>query len=695
MERKEARNRVLQYSAAVKYYRLLSQINAEVDDTIEKLQKAAKENGGKIYVRWSKEPIKDTDPNFRSKNWATGDYEPGLSVWDIDLTADTQEELRKNVLSRLMKQNKAGWIHPEGTIINFFAGEEIGKGSDGEPLLRNAKFLGYLDLKKAQNWVNNADNFLRNEQWLDGYFAELEERKADLEKLGIAVKGKTEEEIDKATDAYIDAMLKKYPEKHIDYYSWLESHPKVNEAYAVIGEYKTQRNQIKYELAEILADARRLSEGIDYNKKYAEELANVRAGIEEKFGTSSFSIRNGQATPQETAGYIKDNHLTKTQAVSLGLLNTPENKKAVEVGLYASPDVLDSFRKNDITLDQAWFIARSAKNNQPAQNAGLQKLQKGKGIREACKATRDTAVKNARKPSTTNFSISPNLRDNLQKIHDRHVSKNTVIPLCTAPRVLRALGEDVDEIKAKLYTLRKLYNNHGLNEEQIEEVVRKMDDPLLVFKDGEHSYLFLLDMAAKNNKDVLAPVEAAIGLKKDNGMWMLSAYPLDSLDKIKNKLKEGKLVYSKQTKEALSSSNGAPRLSPDLVRLAVAQGFNENTITEADLVKRDASFSLADMSMHWINEELDEARSERMRAMRRRLETQLKRVNVLSTVWGKPNEKVRETESLEAFFTAVELVNEINRALPGGYRFETRGLLTQAFAMAKVLRRGESLPSQS
>lgn len=87
--------------------------------------------------------------------------------------------------------------------------------------------------------------------------------------------------------------------------------------------------------------------------------------------------------------------------------------------------------------------------------------------------------------------------------------------------------------------------------------------------------------------------------------YMLSMNTPDSPKKIKNKLKERKLVYSKQTKEALSFSNGAPRLFPDLVRLAVAQGFNENTITKADIVKREDSFSssIADTSMYRINQD--------------------------------------------------------------------------------------------
>ncbi len=96
-------------------------------------------------------------------------------------------------------------------------------------------------------------------------------------------------------------------------------------------------------------------------------------------------------------------------------------------------------------------------------------------------------------------------------------------------------------------------------------------------------------MTAKNNDGVFAPVEAAIGLKKDNGMWMLSAYPLDHMDKIEKQFKQKHLVYSKyrpeEINEAMGSANCAPGLSPDLMRLAVAHGFSENTITEGDVVK--------------------------------------------------------------------------------------------------------------
>ena len=72
---------------------------------------------------------------------------------------------------------------------------------------------------------------------------------------------------------------------------------------------------------------------------------------------------------------------------------------------------------------------------------------------------------------------------------------------------------------------------------------------------------------------------------------MDSLYPLDDIGKIKGLLKKGNLLYSKYTKADVSTDK-APGLrgvlSPELMPQLARVGFQENTITEEDLVKAES-----------------------------------------------------------------------------------------------------------
>lgn len=82
---------------------------------------------GVVFVRWSKGYAADKKGGFRSKNHATGAWEPGLSVQTLD-----REDAAKGEawLWRLLLDYQALAWH--GARPYLCTGEVVGRGSDGE-----------------------------------------------------------------------------------------------------------------------------------------------------------------------------------------------------------------------------------------------------------------------------------------------------------------------------------------------------------------------------------------------------------------------------------------------------------------------------------------------------------------------------------------------------------------------------------
>lgn len=85
-----------------------------------------------VYIRFN-----DLPKGSKSKNFATGKLENGVSVYGA----------RYDLISGEYKISGSGLEGAmiaytiKGAPIYFVTGEEVGKGSDGEPLLENAKVL--------------------------------------------------------------------------------------------------------------------------------------------------------------------------------------------------------------------------------------------------------------------------------------------------------------------------------------------------------------------------------------------------------------------------------------------------------------------------------------------------------------------------------------------------------------------------
>lgn len=206
------------------------------------------------------------------------------------------------------------------------------------------------------------------------------------------------------------------------------------------------------------------------------------------------------------------------------------------------------------------------------------------------------------------FSVSDTLMEDIRRAAYNKIDSREHIHLCTMPTVLRMMGEPDGDVYTLPGTISKLVYTHNLAHPEVYRAVEELDDPLFVFKDTANSYLFVLEMQATNNKGVKSNVAVAIQMKRsESGHYLLSAYPLDALDKIVSQSEQKHLVYSKYTdselnallnKQATPPTDGASVFFQSaLVRSAVKGGLTPTVKTKSDLVKykvRDAGdFSIA------------------------------------------------------------------------------------------------------
>ena len=202
----------------------------------------------------------------------------------------------------------------------------------------------------------------------------------------------------------------------------------------------------------------------------------------------------------------------------------------------------------------------------------------------------------------TNFSILVS-KETLQKATSNELKSKEKIKLCTLPRVLSVLGEHAPGIYTRAETIYKLAHKHHLSNNEIEDIIKSLDDPLLVIKESSTSFIFYLPVKAKNKAGNIAPVMAALRVQRDeaSGHYLMSAYPLDSTQKIEERIRRGDTVYSKYNKAALSNSNAPSPFKPDLVRLLVNRGFTDSVLTEEDIV--NYNFALLGISDSFTAEE--------------------------------------------------------------------------------------------
>ncbi len=304
------------------------------------------------------------------------------------------------------------------------------------------------------------------------------------------------------------------------------------------------------------------------------------------------------------------------------------------------------------------------------------------------------------------FSVSPTLMADIRSAAYNKMDSKAHVRLCSMPTVLRMLGEPEGDVYTLPGTISKLVYTHNLAHPEVYRAVEELEDPLFVYQETGKTCVFVLEMEATNNKGVKSNVMVAIELERsDSGHYLMSAYPLDALAKIKDLQKQGRLVYSKYTaqeledainKQAIPPADNAP--SPfklDLMRSAVKDGLPPTVPTKVDLVKyKDENF---DFSASMVN--LDEqalayevvAAGQGFRAnlafseqIVREMRGALLRMKKL----GSKTATERE-DAIAAMGTMVQVVKAAVAYLPQGYRFSVHPYLNKLEVLAELATTGD------
>ena len=285
------------------------------------------------------------------------------------------------------------------------------------------------------------------------------------------------------------------------------------------------------------------------------------------------------------------------------------------------------------------------------------------------------------------FSVSGTLMEDIRRAAYNKMGSREHIHLCSMPAVLRMAGVADGDIYTLPGTISKLVYTHNLSHPEVYRMV----------KETGKTYVFVLEMEATNNAGDKANVMAAIELERSaSGHYLMSAYPLDKLNKIQDIKQQGLMVYSKYTdaelnalinKQATPPTNNAP--SPfklDLMRLAVKGGLGVNVQTKADLVKyklaNGLSFSLSGRSMidaADLGAMAHEEQMQRLMNHARREAARWERTFANGTT---------NVKAAEAMGTISSIQNAIYKVLPQGYRPELARQMRYVEVYARMLETG-------
>jgi hypothetical protein len=106
---------------------------------IDHVRDLVNENGGKIYVRWSRGPEYDLKPGARSKDYQSGQFHEGLSANPIEADMDPHQIAKRITEYSYFNSSKS----PAKPYL--YSAVENGIDSDGTPTVANLKYLGSVD----------------------------------------------------------------------------------------------------------------------------------------------------------------------------------------------------------------------------------------------------------------------------------------------------------------------------------------------------------------------------------------------------------------------------------------------------------------------------------------------------------------------------------------------------------------------
>lgn len=136
----------------------------KIEKTIESIREEARNNGGTIYVRYTDTPRKEEDESFYSMNHNFNQLEAGLSVLDI-----CEEDSDTSICNSLTSYHILNFFRGDTVYPFLFSGEEVGRGSDDEPLIINRTLLGSIDLEVINMILRGYKVYIKLMNSIKGY----------------------------------------------------------------------------------------------------------------------------------------------------------------------------------------------------------------------------------------------------------------------------------------------------------------------------------------------------------------------------------------------------------------------------------------------------------------------------------------------------------------------------------------------
>ena len=163
------------------------------------------------------------------------------------------------------------------------------------------------------------------------------------------------------------------------------------------------------------------------------------------------------------------------------------------------------------------------------------------------------------------------------------------VRLSNLPDVLRYLGEPDVPLMMTVYHIRKVVNGHLLGVDELMGAVGALNDAVMVVREADGTYLFLLDEEAKGKDGEGAPIVGVIRQKggREDARHAVSFYALDEGKEGKFRGQFRRLVYCRQKGTAMHAAD-APRSrrALELLRAAIDGGYADSVASREDVVKR-------------------------------------------------------------------------------------------------------------
>lgn len=290
------------------------------------------------------------------------------------------------------------------------------------------------------------------------------------------------------------------------------------------------------------------------------------------------NIRDGQASAFEIARYVRDSSLSMAEAVERGIARKGASLKGVELGLYASQELLDALGNGLVSADDAYRVALAFRNDAEVQRSGLAVLLDGGSWQEsyntmAAKANLEAI---ARQNAANGMDMGMDLFGNTdnEELYKR-IGKY-------AAEKYRELGKELTAINGASRNP-KVARKYGVNVNDaaaVQQVVKRLQEERARWKNfavhpdllKEANDAVMVEMGLKSREDVdrengVLPLEdpEQEAESADQGTLMLSQDVSRMLDDFMNR---GNTHFSLAGEnEALLAPNGKPsNLAPEQYR---------------------------------------------------------------------------------------------------------------------------------